>query len=102
MSVIWMEPDALNSELRVLREGCAMGETAGMQSRTGGRLRGMPYRRPHRTWAGQGTGVVCDLCSNPIQSHEIEYEIELSVDRLQRVLYLHVQCFREWATQSGR
>ena len=63
MSVIWMEPDALNSELRVLREGCAMGETAGMQSRTGGRLRGMPYRRPHRTWAGQGTGVVCDLCS---------------------------------------
>jgi hypothetical protein len=78
-----------------------MGGTECIQSRTGGGLRGTPYRRPHRTWAGQGTGALCDLCSHPIQSHEIEYEIELRVERLQRVLYLHVQCYREWATQSG-
>ena len=79
-----------------------MGGTASIQSGRGGGLRGMAYRRPHRTWAGPGSGVACDLCSNPIQSHEIEYEIELSVDRMPRLLYLHVQCFREWAAQSDR
>jgi hypothetical protein len=82
-----------------------------------------PYRKPLRTWAGHGTGAVCDRCHEPIQPHEIEYEIELggedgSTARSRalpnqgtadwhsamslagseaRSLRFHFSCYRNWA-----
>jgi hypothetical protein len=55
-----------------------------------------PYRKPLRTWAGHGTGAVCDRCREPIQAHEIEYEIELAGSEA-RSLRFHFSCYRNWA-----
>jgi len=70
----------------------------------------MQYRKRLRTWAGHGTGARCNACGRLIQTHEIEYEIELPLSgeekpqRFQagsdaRSLRFHFSCYRNW---SGR
>jgi len=69
----------------------------------------MPYPKPLRTWAGHGTGANCHGCGAAIQSHEIEYEIELPGPggREERALpyqsshdgpslRFHFACYRNW------
>jgi hypothetical protein len=57
----------------------------------------VPYRKPHRTWAGYGSGAGCDWCRRAIESNQIEYEVELAAGPAPRVLHLHRQCFQDWA-----
>jgi hypothetical protein len=62
----------------------------------------LPYREPSRAWAGHGNGTGCQLCLEPIESHEIEYEIELDEEGAEPlVLHMHVECYLEWASAGG-
>lgn len=58
----------------------------------------VPYRKPRRTWAGHGNGAPCDLCGEPIESDQIEYEVEFSDDGRIPALNLHIACFEVWTT----
>ena len=67
-----------------------------------GRPQPLVYQIPLRTWASRGTGVTCDLCSNRINPHEIEYEVELASDGVTRMLNMHFVCHQRWASQGRR
>jgi hypothetical protein len=61
----------------------------------------LPYQEPLRTWAGRGTGIVCNLCGTPIRAQDIEYEVELlAAGGNVRGLHFHFNCYRVWETQS--
>jgi len=54
------------------------------------------YGRPARAWAGRGKGSCCDHCHQPIDADQIEYEIELVVDKHRRIARVHLECYEEW------
>ncbi len=60
------------------------------------------YQRPQRTWAGLGSGALCDLCHRPIEEHQIEYEVELPAGAPVPVLNLHLGCYEQWTTSEPR
>ncbi len=60
----------------------------------------LPYQEPLRTWAGHGTGVLCNLCGRTIKATDIEYEVELAPAGNPRGLHFHFNCYREWESQS--
>jgi hypothetical protein len=60
----------------------------------------LPYEEPMRTWAGHGTGALCNFCGHAIQSQDIEYEVELETTGSARYLHFHFNCYRTWETQS--
>ena len=63
----------------------------------------LPYQEPLRTWAGHGTGALCNLCGTPIVAQDIEYEVELVSPAASgglRGLHFHFNCYRVWETQS--
>jgi hypothetical protein len=65
-----------------------------------GERRMLPYQEPFRTWAGHGTGILCNLCGIPIRTTDIEYEVELlSPAGSPRGLHFHFNCYREWESQ---
>lgn len=55
-----------------------------------------------RTWAGHGTGALCDGCGNSIEAHEIEYEVELPADSANPALHFHLDCYRFWTGRGIR
>jgi hypothetical protein len=59
-------------------------------------------REPLRTWAGHGTGVTCNGCGEPIQAHEIEYEVEMPAGGDVPSLNFHLACYRVWAGRNNR
>jgi hypothetical protein len=62
----------------------------------------MPQREPLRTWAGHGTGVVCNGCGATIKAHEIEYEVELPPGSDVPALNFHLACYRTWTGRRSR
>ena len=52
--------------------------------------------RPARAWAGRGKGTCCDHCSQPIETDQIEYEVELLVDKHLKTATVHLDCYEEW------
>jgi hypothetical protein len=60
----------------------------------------LPYEDPVRTWAGRGTGALCNLCGESIKAQDIEYEVELLTTGSVRTLHFHFNCYRVWETQS--
>ena len=61
----------------------------------------LPYEEPSRTWAGRGTGVLCNLCGAAIRAQDIEYEVELlTPGGVSRGLHFHFNCYRAWESQS--
>ena len=59
-------------------------------------------REPLRTWAGHGTGAICNACGAPIQAHEIEYEVEMPAGSEAPTLNFHLMCFRNWTGRNSR
>ncbi len=59
---------------------------------------GVPYQKPRRTWAGHGSGGLCDLCHQPIEADQIEYEVELPADARVPVLNMHLGCYERWSS----
>jgi hypothetical protein len=64
-----------------------------------GKLPGQPA--PFRTWGGYGSGHRCDLCEKPIQSDEIEYEVEYG-ERADTTLRFHLVCQSVWQLEVAR
>jgi hypothetical protein len=62
----------------------------------------LQQRGPLRTWAGHGTGVTCNGCGEPIQSHEIEYEVEMPPGSDVPALNFHLVCYRNWTGRGSR
>jgi hypothetical protein len=62
----------------------------------------MPQREPLRTWAGHGTGVICNGCGEPIRAHEIEYEVEMPPGSDVPALNFHLACYRTWTGRGSR
>ena len=60
----------------------------------------LPYEEPHRTWAGHGTGALCNVCGVAITARDIEYEVELTTLGSARNLHFHFKCYRDWETQT--
>ncbi len=60
----------------------------------------LPYEEPQRTWAGHGTGALCNVCGLAINVHDIEYEVELVTTGSVRNLHFHFKCYRDWETQG--
>lgn len=57
---------------------------------------------PLRTWAGHGTGVICNGCGAPVQAHEIEYEVEMPAGSDVPTLNFHLMCYRNWTGRGSR
>lgn len=54
-----------------------------------------PIRRPLRTWAGHGTGTLCNTCGVAIDEKDIEYEVETQPGNA-RTLHFHFNCYQDW------
>ena len=59
-------------------------------------------RRPLRTWAGHGTGAICNGCGGSIEPHQIEYEIEMPQGSDAPLLHFHFACYRDWTARGTR
>jgi hypothetical protein len=60
----------------------------------------LPYEEPLRTWAGHGTGALCNICGLAIKAQDIEYEVELAATGSTRNLHFHFNCYRVWESQT--
>ena len=60
----------------------------------------LPYEEPARTWAGHGTGALCNFCGRAIKAEDIEYEVELLTNGSARNLHFHFNCYRVWESQT--
>lgn len=49
-----------------------------------------------RAWAGQGSGATCVLCEFPIETGQIEYEVEWQAAADIQLLRFHELCYRLW------
>jgi hypothetical protein len=54
-----------------------------------------PASTPH-AWAGPGSGATCVLCEFPIETGQIEYEVEWQADADIQLLRFHELCYRLW------
>jgi hypothetical protein len=54
----------------------------------------LPRMSTARTWAGNGSGAVCVLCESPIDTGQIEYEVEWRQAIGTEVLRFHELCYR--------
>lgn len=55
---------------------------------------GLPVTFPHFVHAGYGSGRICRLCREPIERHQVEYEV--TDDRDGRPFSLHLACHAIW------
>ena len=53
---------------------------------------------PGRMWGGKGCGAPCDFCRVLVSPEEIEYEVEVRLDRETLVLHFHPRCYDTWRT----
>jgi hypothetical protein len=49
-----------------------------------------------RAWAGRGSGATCVLCEFPIETGQIEYEVEWQAAADIQLLRFHELCYRLW------
>ena len=64
------------------------------EKRSEGRLPRIPTAR---AWAGHGSGKVCCLCESPIDTGQIEYEVECQQGSDTQLLRFHELCYRLWS-----
>ena len=55
-----------------------------------------------RTWAGYGSGALCNGCGRAVQEHEIEYEVEMPRGSEVATLHFHFACYRTWSARGVR
>ena len=58
------------------------------------RLGRLPRIAAARTWAGSGSGEACILCEFPIETGQIEYEVEWRDGQDLQLLRFHELCYR--------
>jgi hypothetical protein len=57
---------------------------------------GLPSAVPSLLWGGLGQGDACALCSQPIQRNEMQYEIEVKMERGAQCFRFHLPCHLAW------
>jgi hypothetical protein len=57
----------------------------------------LPRRTTAKTYAGYGTGLLCDGCEQKITEPEIEHEVESNAGALR----FHAKCLLLWTTASA-
>ncbi len=62
----------------------------------------LPRREQLRTWAGHGTGAVCNGCGIPIRAPDIEYEVEMPAGSSAPALHFHFTCYTNWTGRGVR
>ncbi len=65
----------------------------------------LPRRDPDRTWGGNGMGLPCTVCGEPIPTTDTEYELEFSHDGAAPGLdrfHLHLRCFDAWEMERTK
>jgi hypothetical protein len=68
-----------------------------------------PEGASRRLWAGRGSGAPCTVCGEPVEPHEIEYELELVPDAdpagseppRPETHRVHVRCLAAWEAGHG-
>ena len=63
----------------------------------------LPARLPVRTWAGKGGGASCIVCSFPVNTHEVEFELEFETTTFSctpGTSRVHVHCFEAWQSEA--
>ena len=53
----------------------------------------LPCEETGKVWAGRGSGTHCAACGEPIESSQIEFEVQLGTST---ILRLHRQCHQIW------
>jgi hypothetical protein len=56
----------------------------------------LPLREPDRSWAGPGTGQVCDVCGLRIEPTGPEYDLEFESDTVPVFVRFHRVCLAVW------
>ena len=54
----------------------------------------LPVMSAHAVFAGYGSGTGCHLCGQPIERHQVEYEVRDA--RNARSLSFHLTCHAAW------
>jgi len=65
-----------------------------------GERQSLAYQEPMRTWAGRGSGALCNMCGVAILARDIEYEVEVNSMEGLRSIHFHFNCYREWERQG--
>jgi len=55
---------------------------------------------PNQVWAGYGTGKTCTICTQKIQSDEVENEMNVHGGGVTVKLWAHLGCLKLWRTAS--
>ena len=58
----------------------------------------LPIVKPLKTFAGLGTGRLCEGCGRSIALTDLEYELEFANER---TILLHRDCFAIWSQATG-
>ena len=53
-------------------------ETLRQKAREAMRTGRLPARKPTTTWAGRGSGAPCTICGEPVNAHEVEFELDFT------------------------
>jgi hypothetical protein len=58
----------------------------------------LPSDSEARVWAGPGLGLPCDVCDQPIERDDLEYELEFATDpaRPPQAYRFHRRCHAAW------
>jgi hypothetical protein len=64
--------------------------------------RQLPCEAPSQMWGGQGTGQLCALCDKPIQTDEVELEVEQRPGGTVRTFRFHSVCESIWQLECAR
>lgn len=62
--------------------------------------RQLPNSTESCTWGGKGCGDPCDLCADPIQPSEVEYEVTDPRDPGNELRF-HIACHDAWRAESA-
>lgn len=55
---------------------------------------------PDEEWAGYGTGKTCTICTQKIQSYQIENEMSVRGGGVEIKFWAHLRCLKLWRTAS--
>jgi hypothetical protein len=59
----------------------------------------IPGRPADQMWGGPGSGAVCAICDQRLESHAVEYELEFAEGRDAGAYHVHVACCMAWEAE---
>jgi hypothetical protein len=59
----------------------------------------IPSRTADQMWGGSGSGAPCAICTRPLASHEVEYELRFAHGAAAATYHVHVPCCMAWEVE---